>query len=73
MKKYRLTPDQLTCNIPIEELRFETTEDLTPLYEMIGQDRAAKAMEFGLSIKKRGYNIMQQAAGELEEIHMLDT
>ncbi len=57
MKKYRLTPDQLTCNIPIEELRFETTEDLTPLYEMIGQDRAAKAMEFGLSIKKRGYNI----------------
>lgn len=57
MEKYRLHADQLTCRIPIEELRFETTEDLTPLYEMIGQERAAKAMEFGLNIKQRGYNI----------------
>lgn len=57
MIKYRLSAEQLTCKIAIEELRFETTEDLTPLYEMIGQERAAKAMEFGLSIKKRGYNI----------------
>lgn len=57
MDKYRLHADQLTCRIPIEDLRFETTEDLTPLYEMIGQERAAKAMEFGLNIKQRGYNI----------------
>jgi len=57
MDKYRLQADQLTCRIPIEDLRFETTEDLTPLYEMIGQERAAKAMEFGLNIKQRGYNI----------------
>ena len=57
MEKYRLKADELTCRIPIEDLRFETTEDLTPLYEMIGQERAAKAMEFGLNIKQRGYNI----------------
>jgi lon-related putative ATP-dependent protease len=57
MEKYRLSAEQLTCKIPIEDLRFETTEDLTPLYEMIGQERAAKAMEFGLNIKQRGYNI----------------
>lgn len=57
MDKYRLQADQLTCRIPIEDLRFETTEDLTPLFEMIGQERAAKAMEFGLNIKQRGYNI----------------
>lgn len=57
MEKFRLHADQLTCKIPIEDLRFETTEDLTPLYEMIGQERASKAMEFGLNIKKRGYNI----------------
>ncbi len=57
MDKYRLHADQLTCRIPVEELRFETTEDLTPLYEMIGQERAAKAMEFGVTIKQRGYNI----------------
>lgn len=57
MEKFSLSADQLTCKIPIEDLRFETTEDLTPLYEMIGQERAAKAMEFGLNIKQRGYNI----------------
>ncbi|MBN2796384.1 MAG: AAA family ATPase [Clostridia bacterium] len=57
MEKFRLNADQLTCKIPIEDLRFETTEDLTPLYEMIGQERAAKAMEFGLNIQQRGYNI----------------
>lgn len=57
MDKYRLNAEELTCKIAIEDLRFETTEDLTPLYEMIGQERASKAMEFGLSIKKRGYNI----------------
>lgn len=57
MEKYHLNAEQLTCKIAIEDLRFETTEDLTPLYEMIGQERAAKAMEFGLNIKKRGYNI----------------
>lgn len=57
MEKYKLNSERLTCNIPIEDLRFETTEDLKPLYEMIGQERAAKAMEFGLTIKKRGYNI----------------
>ena len=57
MEKYRLSADRLTSKILIEDLRFETTEELNPLYEMIGQERAAKAMEFGVSIKKRGYNI----------------
>lgn len=36
---------------------FETTEEIEPLDGIIGQDRAVKAMEFGLKIKIRGYNI----------------
>ncbi len=57
MEKYLLKPEELTCEVRVEELRFDTTEDLKPLYELIGQDRAVKAMEFGLNMDKRGYNI----------------
>ena len=36
---------------------FNTTKDLAPHDDMIGQDYAARALEFGLAIKKKGYNI----------------
>lgn len=38
-------------------LGFETTKDLGSLDGIIGQGRAAAAMEFGLAIKRVGYNI----------------
>ena len=52
--------------VPIERLRwrcdpeqyhFECTDELTPLQEFIGQDRAIRAIDFGLSMDKKGYNI----------------
>ena len=52
--------------IPLAELRhscdpaefpFTTTAELTLKEEIIGQARAVKATEFGLSIKNHGYNI----------------
>ncbi len=39
------------------ELSFETTADLSPQDEVIGQKRAVNAIEFGLSINNHGYNI----------------
>jgi predicted ATP-dependent protease len=36
---------------------FECTKDLAPLREFIGQDRAIRGIEFGLSMKKEGYNL----------------
>ena len=38
-------------------LAFSTTATVPPLDGMIGQDRAVKAVEFGLNTKKLGYNI----------------
>jgi lon-related putative ATP-dependent protease len=35
----------------------QSTADLTPLREIIGQDRALKALQFGLNIKDKGFNI----------------
>jgi len=36
---------------------FNTTKDLDPYHDMIGQDHAARALEFGLAVKKKGYNV----------------
>ncbi len=46
---------RLACDM--EEAGFETTADVAPLEEMIGQERAVRATEFGLRIKRPGYNI----------------
>lgn len=55
--KYRLTIDKLKKKVNPYEFEFETTEDLAPLEGIIGQERAVKALEFGLTIKRSGYNI----------------
>jgi lon-related putative ATP-dependent protease len=36
---------------------FETTEELIPLQSIIGQQRAVNAIDFGLKMKQKGYNI----------------
>lgn len=56
-----------THRVPVEKLRpefdhkrftFETTDDLEKLpTEMIGQERAVQAMEFGLTVEQSGYNL----------------
>ncbi len=58
MKKYReLAPEELINRADCSLFKFNTTADLSPLEGIIGQDRAAAAMEFGLKIKRPGYNI----------------
>jgi lon-related putative ATP-dependent protease len=37
--------------------RFETTEELKDLEQVVGQPRAVEAMKFGMGIEARGYNI----------------
>ena len=47
------------CRNFCEDLTFDckSTDELTPLQEIIGQDRAVKALKFGLNIKEKGFNI----------------
>ena len=40
-----------------QQLSFATTDELQPLDEHLGQDRAAEALSFGLQIPHDGYNI----------------
>jgi len=52
--------------LPVEKLRLEcdpklirceTTEEMAILEEIVGQERAVRALKFGLDIKERGFNI----------------
>ena len=40
-----------------DNFRFKNTADIDPLDEVIGQERAVQAIDFGLNMKSPGYNI----------------
>lgn len=52
-----LTPEKLKKSCDSFDFSFDTTASVEPLEGIIGQDRAMKSMEFGLKIRKHGYNI----------------
>jgi len=54
-KKLAATDLRKYCKV--EDINFNTTEDVPLLEGMIGQERAVRATEFGLRIKRHGYNI----------------
>ncbi len=58
MKKvYELDYAQLKNSCFPDDFTFQTTAELEPLEGIIGQERAVKAFDFGLSVKMKGYNI----------------
>jgi ATP-dependent Lon protease len=61
-----MSVDKSAREVPVEQMRwrldpaqlpFETTEDLEPLTEIVGQDRGVEAFRFGAGIRRHGYNI----------------
>ncbi len=52
-----LTSSQLYHVAELEKLPCKSTKELTPIDEIVGQERARKAVEFAMSIKEKGYNI----------------
>jgi len=52
-----LPPNKLRKECDPKLMRCETTEELSPLEEIIGQERAVKALRFGLGIEQLGFNI----------------
>ena len=57
LQKYVVAADKLCWKCDPSLFQFECTRDLAPLREFIGQERARRAMEFGLSMVNAGYNI----------------
>jgi len=56
-KKWELSPEQLRNTCDLSQLKFSTTAEVEPLQGIVGQERAVKALEFGLRMRKPGYNI----------------
>lgn len=57
IKKYEVPLEKLRWECDPSLFQFECTGDLAPLREFIGQERATRAVEFGLNMANAGYNI----------------
>ena len=56
-KKYELKAADLRCVCDHRVFKFKNTSQINPLDEVIGQERAVQALEFGLNMNHSGYNI----------------
>ena len=54
---WRIDAEQLRWRCNPELFEVESTEEVQPLEEIIGQERALKAIQLGLEVKSSGYNI----------------
>jgi len=54
---YKVSLEKLRWRLDPATLPLETTEDLEPLTEIIGQKRGVEAFRFGMSMDKPGYNV----------------
>ncbi len=57
LKAYEVPTEKLRWHCDPAIFDFECTDKLAPLREFIGQDRAIRAIEFGLAMIRDGYNI----------------
>ncbi|MBI4287725.1 MAG: AAA family ATPase [Chloroflexi bacterium] len=56
-KRFEVGPDKLRWVCDPSLFDFQCTIDIPPLHSFVGQDRAIKAIEFGLAIERGGYNV----------------
>ncbi len=56
-KKNELSYHDLKMTCDTNLFHFETTEELEPISTGIGQERGIKALEFGVNVDVKGYNI----------------
>ncbi len=52
-----LTAGQITRGCSPEDIECDTSQELTALESIVGQERAIRAMQFGLGIREKGFNI----------------
>jgi len=74
-KAYKEVPvEKLRWQLDPASLPFETTADLKPLKEIIGQKRGVEAFQFGMGMDKPGYNVFvtgMPGTGRTSTVHKL--
>ncbi|MDH4232237.1 MAG: AAA family ATPase [Nitrospirota bacterium] len=69
-----LVADELYKSCDLSMFHFDTTDDLAKAVEIIGQDRALRAIDFGLNLDNKGFNIFilgENGTGKLTTIKSL--
>ena len=56
-EKKRVSADKLRRSIELGGLEFDTTDDMEPLEDTIGQERGLEAIETGLDVRACGFNV----------------
>jgi predicted ATP-dependent protease len=55
--KFEVPVEKLSWHCDLSFVPFTCTDEMTPLADFIGQDRAIRAIQFGLGLNKPGFNI----------------
>ncbi|HWA46311.1 MAG TPA: ATP-binding protein [Hypericibacter adhaerens] len=58
-----LKPEALYRHCDETELPFQTTAELKDIHNIVGQERALDALEFGIGIRRQGYNLYALGPG----------
>ncbi|MEX2430609.1 MAG: ATP-binding protein, partial [Dehalococcoidia bacterium] len=56
-QRLRVPFDQLSTHVDPAQLGYASTQEVSPLEGMIGQERALRALEFGIGVDAPGFNI----------------
>lgn len=70
----RVAVEELRPGMAPEALGFAGTNEVTPLDQIIGQDRAVEAIRFGIGIPHKGYNVFvtgPQRTGRMDTVRRL--
>ncbi len=57
LQRFRVPAEKLTWRCSLDGFNFKTTDEVKITREIIGQERAIKALQLGLEIEASGYNI----------------
>ena len=55
--RFEVPAEKLAWRCDLSFLPYSCTAEMTPLEDFIGQERAIRAIEFGLGVNKPGFNI----------------
>jgi len=60
----KISPESACLQCPLEMFAFESTDEIHEVARIVGQDRALEAVEFGIGIEHKGFNLFVIAPGD---------
>lgn len=71
MPSFALPVEKLSIQLSVNDLDFSSLSELEPSVEFLGQERAKKALSFGLETNRSGYNLFVMGDSGIGRISMV--